>query len=70
MNLTDFHETSMHQVFDAVGDEAEREGVEIAGSEIIGLVPNEAISITEAAYLKVENFRPDMILENRLAQAT
>jgi hypothetical protein len=39
--------------------------VEIAGSEIIGLVPNEAISITEAAYLKVE-----MILENRLAQAT
>jgi glutamate formiminotransferase len=70
MNLTDFHQTPIDQVFDAVRDEAAREGVEIAGSEIIGLVPNEAISMTDPAYLKVENFRPDMILENRLAQAT
>jgi glutamate formiminotransferase len=70
MNLTDFHQTPIDQVFDAVRDEAAREGVEIAASEIIGLVPNEAISMTNPAYLKVENFRPDMILENRLAQAT
>jgi glutamate formiminotransferase len=67
MNLTDFHETPLHVVFEAVREQAAGEGVEIAGSEIIGLIPNEAIAMTAAAYLKVENFRLDVILENRLA---
>ena len=67
MNLTDFHQTPIHVVFEAVRAEAANEGVEIAASEIIGLVPNEAIALTAAAYLQVENFNLDLILENRLA---
>jgi glutamate formiminotransferase len=70
MNLTDFEQTPVRVVFDAVRAEAAREGVEIASSEIVGLVPRKAIEPADAAYLKIENFRPDLILENRLALAS
>jgi formiminotetrahydrofolate cyclodeaminase len=69
MNLTDFEQTPMHRVFEAVRCEAARYGVTIAGSEIIGLVPNKAVAMSAEWYLQVENFRPELILENRLAQA-
>jgi hypothetical protein len=68
MNLTDFERTPMHRVYDAVEAEAERHGVAIAGSEIVGLVPSRAIAMTAEWYLRIENFRPELILENRLAQ--
>jgi glutamate formiminotransferase len=68
MNLTDFEQTPMHRVFEAVRAEAERCGVTIAGSEIIGLVPNQAIAMTAEYYLRIENFRSGTILENRLAE--
>jgi hypothetical protein len=68
MNLTDFERTPMHRVYDAVEAEAERHGVTIAGSEIVGLVPSRAIAMTAEWYLRIENFRPELILENRLAQ--
>jgi glutamate formiminotransferase len=68
MNLTDFEQTPMHRVFEAVRTEAARDGVAIAGSEIIGLVPSEAIAMSAGWYLQVENFRLDMILENRMAR--
>jgi glutamate formiminotransferase len=66
MNLTDFEQTSMRTVFDAVRAEAARDGITIAASEIIGLVPARAICGL-AGYLQIENFHPAMILENRLA---
>jgi glutamate formiminotransferase len=69
MNLTDFEQTPMHLVFEAVRAEAARDGIDIAGSEIIGLVPNRALAMSAGFYLKVENFRPELILENRLAVA-
>ena len=69
MNLTDFEQTPMHRVFEAVRAEAERYGVSIAGSEIVGLIPNKAIAMSAEWYLQVENFHPNLILENRLAQA-
>jgi glutamate formiminotransferase len=67
MNLTDFEQTPMHRVFEAVRREAERYGVTIAGSEIIGLVPNQAIAMAAEFYLQIENFRSGLILENRIA---
>jgi glutamate formiminotransferase len=70
MNLTDFEQTPMHRVFEAVRIEAERCGVTIAGSEIIGLVPNQAIAAAAAFYLQIEDFRSGLILENRLAEAS
>jgi len=69
MNLTDFEQTPLHEVFDAVQREAAAHGVEIAGSEIIGLVPKKALEDAAAHYLKCENFESGLVLENRLARA-
>ena len=43
MNLTDFEQTPLHKVYDAVRSEAARYGVAIAGHEIVGLVPRRAL---------------------------
>jgi glutamate formiminotransferase len=67
MNLTDFEQTPLHVVFDAVRREAARRGVEIAGSEIIGLIPRKAIEEAAAHYLQSENFESGLVLEARLA---
>lgn len=69
MNLTDFEATPVHRVFEAVKREAERYGVAVAGSEIIGLIPRKALEMTADYYLQVENFDPSQVLENRLEQA-
>jgi formiminotetrahydrofolate cyclodeaminase len=66
MNLTDYEQTSVEVVFETVRREAERYGISIVGSEIVGLIPQKALNRSAEYYLRVENFRPDMILENRL----
>jgi glutamate formiminotransferase len=69
MNLTDFEQTPLHVVFDAVKREAAARGVEIAGSEIIGLIPKKALEDAAAHYLQCENFESGLVLENRLAES-
>jgi glutamate formiminotransferase/formiminotetrahydrofolate cyclodeaminase len=66
INLTDFEQTPIHRVFEMVKREAERYGVSIAGSEIVGLIPKRAIELTADFYLQLENFSPAQVLENRL----
>ena len=68
-NLTDFEQTPLHRVFELVKREAERYGVAIAGSEIIGLVPRRAIELTAEYYLQLENFSVAQVLENRMESA-
>ena len=68
INLTDFETTSLGTVFDAVKQEAAAQSVEVAGSEIVGLVPRRALVDAAVHYLEVENFRPALIVENRLEQ--
>ena len=68
MNLTDYEQTPMELVYEAVKAEAEHYGVSMAGSEIVGLIPQKAIEQAVEFYLRVENFKPEMILENRLAE--
>ena len=46
--------------------EAERYGVSIVGSEIVGLIPKRAIELTADFYLQLENFSPAQVLENRM----
>jgi glutamate formiminotransferase len=70
MNLTDFEQTPLHRVFEAVRMEAERCGVAVVGSEIVGLIPKKALEMAAEFFLRCENFRPDLVLENRLADAT
>jgi glutamate formiminotransferase len=66
MNLSDFEETPIHVAFEAVKVQAARYGVTVAGTEIIGLVPEKALEMTAAWYLQVRNFVPGVILEHRL----
>lgn len=66
MNLTNFEHTPIHVAFEAVRREAERHGVQVAGSEIIGLVPQRALMQAAEFVLKLERFDPTQVLETRL----
>ncbi|HVW08185.1 MAG TPA: glutamate formimidoyltransferase [Bryobacteraceae bacterium] len=63
MNLVDFHRTPLYAVFDAVRHAAERRGVRIEGSELIGLIPQAALDGSKGHDLHWINLRPDLILE-------
>lgn len=67
LNLTDFEQTPVARLFEAVRLEAERLGVSIADSEIVGLIPQKAFEMAPEFYLRAANFRPDLVLERRLA---
>ena len=69
MNLTDFEQTPMHRAFELVKREAERYGVSIAGSELIGLIPRRAIDMAAEHFLQFENFTAAHVLEKRLEDA-
>jgi glutamate formiminotransferase len=69
MNLTSYERTNLHQAFEAVRREAEALGVEVLASELVGLVPQAALNAAAAHFLKLENYTPDVILENRIAAA-
>jgi glutamate formiminotransferase len=69
INLTDFEQTPMHLVFETVRREAERYGVSVVGSEIVGLIPKMAIELSAEYFLRYENFKPELVLENRIADA-
>ncbi len=66
MNLTDFTQSAMYRVFETVKMEARRYGVNVLGSEIVGLVPQQALLDCAAYYLQLEGFNGDQVLENRL----
>ncbi len=69
MNLTDFETTPIFRAFDMVRREAERHGVAVASSEIVGLVPQKALDACADHYLRLEDFSARQVLENRLAEA-
>jgi len=68
MNMTDYSKTALYSVFELIRIEARRYGVNIVGSEIIGLVPMEALIDTAVYYLGVENFNMDQVLEKRMME--
>lgn len=67
MNLTDFETTPLADVFTTVESLARDYGVEVHGSELIGLIPRRALACTESLNMRWEQFDPGRILENRLA---
>jgi len=69
MNLTDYRTTSIPRAFEAVRDEAARRGVEVATSELVGLVPEEAVLQVAAHALRLESLDPSRILEHRIDEA-
>jgi glutamate formiminotransferase len=68
MNLTNYQKTSIFRVFDTIKNEAKRYGVSVIGSEIVGLVPLEALVDASNYYLRLEKFTADQVLEKRLLE--
>jgi glutamate formiminotransferase len=66
MNLTNYEKTPIFRVFETVKREAERHGVAVLESEIVGLVPSAALLAAAEYYLQIEGFKPDQVLENRI----
>lgn len=66
MNLTNYQKTPIFRVFETIKNEADRYGVPIIGSEVIGLIPLEALVMNDDHYLKLENFKIDQIIEKKL----
>jgi glutamate formiminotransferase / formiminotetrahydrofolate cyclodeaminase len=68
MNLTDFRKTPIHVAVEMIRREAARYGVGIESSELIGMIPQQALLDASVWYLQLDNFRPEMVLENRLGE--
>lgn len=64
--MVDFAETPLHRVFETVKFEAARYGVNVIGSEVIGLTPARALVDAADFYLRLEDFAPSQVLENNL----
>jgi glutamate formiminotransferase len=69
INMTNYAGTPLYRVFEAVRFEAERWGVKITGSEIIGLSPARALIDAAAYYLKLDGFDVEMqVLDYRIGE--
>jgi glutamate formiminotransferase len=68
MNMTDFTKTPLYRAFELVRIEAKRYGVNVVGSEIVGLVPMGAMVDTAAYYMGLENFSTEQVLEARIME--
>jgi glutamate formiminotransferase len=68
INMTNFEKTPLHRVFETVRSEAEREGVAVVGSEIVGLVPQAALLAAAGHYLRLEADPAPQVLENKLLE--
>lgn len=69
MNLTDYRVTPVHVAFQAVAKEAATRGVEVAGSELIGLIPQAALDHAAATALRLDSFDSTHVLETKIAEA-
>ena len=68
INMTNFKRTPLHRVFECVRSEAQRHGVSVLGSEIVGLTPAEALYMAAEHYLRLERFSSDQVLETKLLE--
>jgi glutamate formiminotransferase/formiminotetrahydrofolate cyclodeaminase len=67
MNLTDFQRTPIHRVLEMVRVEAARYGLTLTRSEVVGLVPAQALFDAAEFFLQLDGFSLDQVLENRLS---
>ena len=66
MNLTNYEKTPIFRVLETVKREAERYGVAVLESEIVGLVPSAALMSAAEFYLQIKGFSAEQVLENKL----
>ena len=68
MNMTDYTKTALYQSYEMVKMEAKRYGVNVVGTEIVGLTPMAALMDVASYYLQIENFEFSQIIEARLLE--
>jgi len=66
MNLTDYTQTTIYQAVEMIRFEAQRYGVSVAGCELVGLIPLQAVVDTASYYLGLDGFSMNRILETHL----
>lgn len=66
MNLTDVSATPIHQAVELIRREAQRYGVGVARSELVGMIPQQALLAAAQWYLQLDNLRVEQVLETRL----
>ena len=66
INLTNFHQTPVFRVVETIRREASRYGVTIHHSELVGLIPQEALLDSAVWYLQLDGFKGEQVLEQRL----
>ena len=69
MNLTNYEETPVHVAFEAVKSEGLKRGVAVHSSEVIGLIPEDAVAQVAGHFLQLEKFETEQVLEARMMQA-
>jgi glutamate formiminotransferase len=67
MNLTDYRRTPIHRALELIRAEAARYGLSVTHSEMVGLLPAQALFDAAQFYLQLCDFSSDQILENRLS---
>ncbi len=68
MNLTNYRKTPIALVVETIRREAQRYGVDIHHSELVGLIPQEALVDAAVWYTQLDQFEAEQVLENRLQQ--
>ncbi len=66
MNIEDWRAAPLHEIVARIRAEAEARGAEVAGSELVGLIPAGAVAAAAGSALGIDGFRPDRVLELRL----
>lgn len=68
MNLVNFEKTRIYQALEMVKSEAKRYGVTVYGTEIIGMVPLQALIDSAAYYMQIEEFSAEQVIETLLIE--
>jgi glutamate formiminotransferase/formiminotetrahydrofolate cyclodeaminase len=68
MNLTDYRRTPVHRVVEMIRREAQGYGANVVSSELVGLIPRQALLDAAEYYLQIEDFQPEMVLESHLEE--
>jgi glutamate formiminotransferase len=68
MNVEDFEAAALHEIVDRVEEEARTRGVEVAGAELVGLMPAGAVAAAAGAVLRIAGFSRSRVLEVRLLE--
>ncbi len=69
MNMVDYKASQLFKAFELIRTLAEEQGVQIVESEVVGLVPQEALIDSAEFYLRLHGFKKDQILERKLADS-